>query len=134
MNDLLRLSDRPCACGSPLQVVDEIVGRLDDAFVFDRGDGMRLLVTPDVMRNAVLEADRSITDFRILREGAEQIALVLEPKLAAHGAKAARDALADVFSQRGLSPTIILRQEAIEFEPHRKLRRVENRLPPEDAR
>ncbi len=134
MNDLLRLSDSPCACGSPLQVVDEVVGRLDDVFVFDRGDGVRLLVTPDVMRNAVLGADRSITDFRILREGAQQIALVLEPKLAAHGARAARDALFDVFSQRGLSPTIILRQQAMEFAPHRKLRRVENRLPPEDGR
>lgn len=133
MNDLLRLSDRPCGCGSPLRVVDEIVGRLDDAFVFDRTDGMRILVTPDVMRNAVLGAARTITDFRILREGPEQVALVLEPKLAAESAKAAQDALANVFSKRGLSPKVVLRREAMAFEPHRKLRRVENLLRSEVA-
>ncbi|TIU20141.1 MAG: CoF synthetase, partial [Mesorhizobium sp.] len=32
MNDLLRLSDQPCRCGSPLRCVDEIVGRIDDVF------------------------------------------------------------------------------------------------------
>ncbi|MBB3917737.1 MULTISPECIES: CoF synthetase [Rhizobium] len=132
MNDLLRLSDRPCACGSPLRAVDEIVGRLDDTFVFDRIDGVRLLVTPDVMRNAVLAAARTITDFRILREDPETIVLVLEPKLADENAKAAQHALSQVFSQRDLSPTIVLRREAMVFEPHRKLRRVENRCRPED--
>ncbi|RFB84084.1 CoF synthetase [Rhizobium leguminosarum bv. trifolii] len=133
MNDLLRLSDRPCACGSPLRAVDEIVGRLDDAFVFDRTDGMQLLVTPDVMRNAVLAAARTITDFRILREDPEKVALVLEPKLADASAKAAQHALSQVFSQRGLSPIVVLRREAMAFEPHRKLRRVENRCRPEDG-
>ncbi|WHO75667.1 CoF synthetase [Rhizobium sp. BT03] len=133
MNDLLRLSDRPCACGSPLRAVDEIVGRLDDAFVFDRTDGMRLLVTPDAMRNAVLSAARTITDFRILQENPETVALVLEPKLADESAKAAQHALSLVFSQRGLSPMVVLRREAMAFEPHRKLRRVENRYRPEDG-
>ncbi len=133
MNDLLRLSDRACACGSPLRALDEIVGRLDDAFVFDRTDGARLLVTPDVMRNAVLAAAHRITDFRILQEGPETIALVLEPDLAEESARAARHALNQVFSQRGLFPTIVLRREAMAFDPHRKLRRVENRCRPEDA-
>lgn len=131
MNDLLRLSDRPCACGSPLRAVDEVVGRMDDAFLFDRADGARLLVTPDVMRNAVLDAAREITDFRILREERDRIVLVLKPELAEESARAALRALGQVFSQRGLSPEIVLRREAMAFEVHRKLRRVENRFRPE---
>ena len=131
MNDLLRLSQSPGPGGSPLQTVDEIVGRMDDVFVFERPDGARLLVTPDVMRNAVLDAARAITDFRILREGRDEIALVLQPGLPATDAEAARQALVRVFAQRGLVPQIRTRREAMVLDPHRKLRRVECRFRPE---
>ena len=134
MNDLMRLSEAPCACGSPLQAVDEIVGRMDDVFVFERTDGARLVVTPDVMRNAVLDAARDITDFRILQEGRNAVTLVLSPALPAASAEAARRALGHLFMQRGLTPALSLRRETMVFEPHRKLRRVECRLPPEGER
>ncbi|MCJ8054944.1 CoF synthetase [Shinella curvata] len=134
MNDLLRLSGCPCACGSPLRVVDEVVGRMDDVFLFDRPDGVRLLLTPDVMRNAVLDAARRITDFRILREERDRVVLVLEPKLGEESARAAQCALQQVFSGRGLFPEIAVRRETMAFEGHRKLRRVENRFRPEDGR
>jgi len=132
MNDLLRLSEAPCPCGSPLQAVDEVVGRMDDVFTLDRVDGSRLLVTPDVMRNAVLDAARDITDFRILQEGRNAVTLVLHPGLATASAEAALRALGHIFAQRGLPPALSLRRETMAFEPHRKLRRVECRLPPED--
>lgn len=134
MNDLLRLSNAPCRCGSPLQAVDEVVGRMDDVFTLDRADGSRLLVTPDVMRNAVLDAARDITDFRILQEGRNAVTLVLHPGLATASAEAALRALSHVFAQRGLNAALSLRRETMAFEPHRKLRRVECRLPPEDRR
>ena len=133
MNDLLRLSDRPCACGSPLTVVDEVVGRMDDAFLFDRADGARLLVTPDVMRNAVLDAARAIVDFRILREGRDRVALVLEPELPQESANAALNALEQLFAGRGLVLQVLLRRETMPFDAQRKLRRVECRFRPEEA-
>src|SRR5690606_37800198 len=40
MNDLLRLDPRSCACGSPLQLVAEIAGRMDDVFHLPRKDGV----------------------------------------------------------------------------------------------
>lgn len=131
MNDLLRLSDQHCTCGSPLQAVDEIVGRLDDVFVFDRADGARVLVTPDVMRNAVLDAARDIADFRIRREDREEIVLLLQPDLPEASARAASAALVQLFEARALTPQITVRREAMVFEPHRKLRRVECRYRPE---
>ncbi|MEJ2228811.1 MAG: CoF synthetase, partial [Alphaproteobacteria bacterium] len=130
MNDLLRLADEPCPCGSPLRVVDEVIGRMDDVFVFARADGPPILVTPDVMRNAVLDAARDITDFRILREDHEKVALVLPPSLSTASAEAAHAALAEVFTRAQLSPDIQLRREvlAMAMDPSTKLRRVECRL------
>jgi phenylacetate-CoA ligase len=122
MNDLLRLSDAPCPCGSPLRVIDEVVGRMDDSFAF--GDR---LVTPDVLRNAVLDAAREIDDFRILREGEARVALVLEPEVAAPAAEAALAALKALFARRGIDLSVTLRREVLRFEPGRKLRRVESR-------
>ena len=62
MNDLLRLSETPCRCGSPLRAVDEVVGRMDDVFRLPSAQG-DILVTPDTVRNAVLKVDRRIDDF-----------------------------------------------------------------------
>lgn len=125
MTDLLRLSDGPCACGSPLLSVDEVVGRMDDAFLFDR-DGAQVLITPDILRNAVLDAARDITDFRIRREGADRITLALRPDVPHRSAQAARDAMQALLAARGLSPKIDLRREDMLLDTGRKLRRVEN--------
>jgi putative adenylate-forming enzyme len=70
MNDLLRLSDTPCACGSPLQAVSAVEGRCDDLFQLGSGD-RPVIVTPDVVRNAIVDADRRITDYRSVQTGAE---------------------------------------------------------------
>ncbi len=121
MNDLLRMSDQSCSCGSPLRVVDEVVGRMDDAFLF----GGRL-VTPDVMRNAVLNASRDITDFRIRRESERVISLVLRPDISPEARTSARNALSNLFGDRGLSPVIQIKTEPLCLNPSRKLRRVEN--------
>ena len=51
MNDLLRLSVKPCACGSPLRSIREVAGRKDDALSFARADGTDIFVSPDIMRN-----------------------------------------------------------------------------------
>ena len=38
MNDILRLDNRRCACGSAMQAVAEIIGRRDDAFLLPNRD------------------------------------------------------------------------------------------------
>nr|WP_240335588.1 CoF synthetase [Pseudotabrizicola algicola] len=115
MNDLLRLSDRPCACGSPLLAVDEVVGRADDVFRF--GD---VQITPDVLRNAVLDADRRITDFRLEQRGAGVVVLSLPDET---GMEAAACALRGLFAARGVA--VAVRAEVVPLRPDaRKLRRV----------
>lgn len=123
MNDLLVLDDRACACGSPLQAVAEIMGRADDIFTLRRADGSNARFTPDVIRNAIIDADRSITDFRVIQTGPARVRLLLPP---AQGAclSAAEAALAALFARAGAFPVI---EHGVEFpkaEGARKLRRV----------
>lgn len=126
MNDLLRLSDQACPCGSPLRVVKEVVGRMDDAFEI-----AGQLLTPDILRNAVLDASRQIDDFRILRDGERRIVLTLKPEVQADEAEAARAALLQLFDQRGLHDLeLVLCSAPLLLDPSRKLRRIENRWTP----
>jgi phenylacetate-CoA ligase len=129
MNDLLRLSKEPCRCGSPLRCVDEIVGRMDDAFRFTSPNGP-ILVTPDVLRNAVLKADRRIDDFRLVQTASESIELRLPPTLPDDAAVAAHQAVRALLEIRKAAATITLVRTPLPLETGRKLRRVECRLEP----
>jgi putative adenylate-forming enzyme len=123
MNDLLELSQTPCSCGSPLQAVRRIEGRRDDVFELRAADGNFRLVTPDILRNAVVDADPRIQDFRILQTGPETIEVQLPEALkgAADGAVSA--ALAGAARRLGVAPAIVVRA-GIATPYDRKLRRV----------
>lgn len=129
MNDLLRISTNTCVCGSPCLVVDEIVGRKDDVFLFN-SDGKEIQVTPDVMRNAVLDADRDIQDFRIRQTSADQIELHLGLELSDITASMAAKALTQLLEQRGVNfLNIELVRKDLRLDVTRKLRRVERDIP-----
>lgn len=117
MNDLIRLGP-PCPCGLPHQTVSEVVGRMDDCFTLPGG-----MITPDVLRNAVLDADRNITDFRIRQTSAATID-VLVPHGVDRDAVAA--ALRKTLTQRSLSATVMVAHASLVPDMTRKLRRVEN--------
>lgn len=123
MNDLLRLSGQPCPCGTPLQAVAEIVGRSDDTFRLRAADGRVILVTPDVIRNAIVGSNRSVTDFRVVQTGESAVELTLPPSCS--GAQGdAQAALEHLFAKLGADPSISLRSETIEAPRGGKLRRV----------
>lgn len=127
MNDLLRLASEPCPCGSPLQVVDEVVGRVDDVFHL-RSEGGPVLITPDVLRDAVLAADRQIVDFRVVQTAPDCIELVLCPDLPDKAAHAALAGLEQVLRKRNVQAIVRLVRTGLSVESGRKLRRVECRL------
>lgn len=127
MNDLLRLSKAPCRCGSPLRTVDEIVGRMDDVFRLASVNGP-ILVTPDILRNAVLKADRRIDDFRLIQTAPDAIELRLVPGLADDAASAALAAVRGLLTLRQATVSVDLVRAPLPLETDRKLRRVECRL------
>ena len=128
MNDLLRLEAEPCPCGSPLQAVTEVVGRMDDCFYLGGHQGTQM-VTPDVLRNAVVMADRRISDFRVIQSDKDVVTLVLPKDMPNDAAQAARDRLSTLFAERGLQTVICLKQKPLALDVSRKLRRVECRIP-----
>ena len=126
MNDLLRLSPAPCPCGSPLRAVDEIVGRMDDVFHLPGATGP-VMLTPDVLRNAVVDADRRIDDFRLHQASAEDVRLILPEALPEETLSAARHALEALFACHGARARLTVERAPLAPDPVRKLRRVENR-------
>ncbi len=130
MNDLLRLTEAPCPCGSPLRVVAEVVGRMDDCFHLPGG----VMLTPDTLRNAVLGASGAITDFRLIQTAPDRLELHLPPGLADTDAQAAARAVARLLTTRATHAGLTLTRAPLPLDPSRKLRRVVCRLPPEARR
>ncbi len=128
MNDILRLDSNRCACGSALQAVSEIIGRCDDVFVLPNRDSSKppVMLTPDLLRNAVLGADRIVDDFRVRRIEENRIEVVLPAGIPASVGVTARDAVLQACVKAGTCPEVVLRQEALLPRNDTKLRRVEN--------
>ncbi|MAS68849.1 MAG: CoF synthetase [Flavobacteriaceae bacterium] len=133
MNDLLRLAPEPCSCGSPLQAVTEIAGRIDDCFYLsncvERG-----LITPDILRNTVLLADTRITDFRLVQTGMSEITLTLPHSVPFAAGLAAKNDLHRLLTNRDLHAVITLVHQPLHLDLTRKLRRVERRWDPSGKR
>lgn len=125
MNDLMQLAEGPCPCGSPFQGVARLEGRQDDVFHLAHGDGRIAMVTPDVMRNAVVDADRAITTFHIAQIGPAAIRLSLAADLPAQAAMAATAALAAAIRRAGGPEVDITLKAGVDIPFDRKLRRVE---------
>lgn len=123
MNDLLRLAEAPCPCGSPLQAVSEVAGRADDALRLTGAAGQPVLVTPDIIRNTVVGASRLITDFRVRQEAPARVTLTLAPE-AEHHLPAAGQALSALFGRLGANPEIRLQAAPLAPPQGGKLRRV----------
>jgi putative adenylate-forming enzyme len=126
MNDLLRLSDQACPCGSPLQAVAQVEGRLDDVLLLPEFNGHgEVFITPDILRNAIVDADRRIDDFRLVQTGADTLELALLTALPDDATEAARQAVeAAVQKAGGVTTTVVLRVPAFPVSA-RKLRRIE---------
>jgi putative adenylate-forming enzyme len=132
LNDMLRLDRRRCRCGSSMQAVSEIVGRRDDAFQLPSVElaGGTIMLTPDVLRNAVLATDRAIDDFRVRQIGANQIEVVLPDRIDRNIGERAQRALLQACRRVGTCPEVTLRHETLSSQLETKLRRVENRWKP----
>ena len=124
MNDLLQLAPAPCACGSPLQAVARIEGRQDDAFWLQSAGGALRMVTPDVLRNAVVDASPAIRDFRVVQTGPDTIAVRLDPALPAAVDACVVASLRSRLAPFGVDALRIEVARGLDLPFDRKLRRV----------
>jgi putative adenylate-forming enzyme len=129
MNDLVELDHTQCACGSAFQAVKRIEGRRDDAFLLPDATGTLQMVTPDVLRNAVVDADPGIRDYRVVQDGAAAIVVSLDAGLGTAVDERVRASLMRALAKRGVTAQVtIARGIAADFT--RKLRRVRREWQP----
>ncbi|QDG93772.1 CoF synthetase (plasmid) [Rhizobium sp. NIBRBAC000502774] len=132
LNDLLRLSSGGCSCGSPLQVVDEIVGREDDIFYLGGDDGRLIELMPDILRNTVVDSDRRILDFRLVQIGRNHLMLQLSPTVPFVARERVRNHLVLLLQRHTIARTAIELSDLI-ADPSKKLRRVMRQWCPSDG-
>lgn len=68
LNDLLRMEESPCPCGSPWRVIRSIDGRCDDLLAFERTEGGTRPFFPDAVRRMVLLASGEVEDYQAFQE------------------------------------------------------------------
>lgn len=126
MNDLIELApskDGLCPCGSPFLAVKRIEGRADDIFELCDAHGISHMVTPDVLRNAIVDSHPAIQDFRVVQTGPADITVSLAETVPAEAEAAVRGLLLQRLSAFAVVPQIqIHRGIVLPFD--RKLRRV----------
>jgi putative adenylate-forming enzyme len=130
MNDLLSLSQAPCPCGSVLQRVERIEGRQDDVFWLRGADDHWAMVTPDVVRNAIVDASPAVRDFRAIQLGESLVRIELDKGLAPGiYEKVVHDLRARLVAMQ-LAPVEIAVSLGIAPAMDRKLRRVRREWSP----
>ncbi|ABI75812.1 conserved hypothetical protein [Hyphomonas neptunium ATCC 15444] len=127
MNDVLELTDMPCPCHAPHRAIRQIHGRCDDIFTLP-SYGQPVRVTPDVIRNAVLRADRRISDFRVTQIARNKVLLELKVE-EADCLDAASASLAAMFKACGAVPDIATGTALLLPPSDHKLRRVRVAIP-----
>lgn len=133
MNDLLALAPAPCPCGSALQPVHGIEGRKDDLFWLEVADGWKV-VTPDVVRNAIVDASAAIRDFRAVQTARNSIEVALHPDVPPSVDAEVVQALRQRLAPFGVSDLHVTVVRGIDLPMDRKLRRVRRAwTPPEVA-
>lgn len=106
LNDVLVLGDA-CPCGSPLRTVSRIEGRCDDTLSLPSADGSgRVRIMPESVRCAVMDADRSIADFRVVQEGDRDVRLELPEGTSEAMAGAAGASLSTALASLGADASV----------------------------
>ncbi|MET3415033.1 F390 synthetase-related protein [Methylobacterium sp. 1030] len=124
LNDVLVLGG-PCPCGSPLRTVARVEGRADDVLSLPSasGKGPRVAVMPEAVRCAVMDADRSLADFRAVQTGSSTVLVRVPDGTPPDTASRVRASLEAALASLGARAEVEM-ATGIETRFDRKLRRV----------
>jgi hypothetical protein len=96
---------------------------MDDVFEFEAPGG-RVMVTPDVLRNSVVDSDSRIRDYRIIQKRDGGVTVELEEDLPDEVHHSVQAALERALARLGAAPAVTTAR-GITPRFDRKLRRVE---------
>ncbi|MEB4589456.1 F390 synthetase-related protein [Candidatus Thiothrix sp. Deng01] len=69
LNDVLRVTEEPCACGRAERSIAAIEGRADEVLWLPAPDGRAVAVFPDFIRRAMLLAGPQVREFAVQQQG-----------------------------------------------------------------
>jgi phenylacetate-CoA ligase len=108
LNDVLRLDERACACGSHFRVISAIEGRSDDVcYFFSRSGGEPRPFFADTLRRLILLAGDAIADYQAVQEHDGELRVHLATAAGADPAAvlaAVRSSVLDGIEQYGCLP------------------------------
>lgn len=124
LGDRITMHDAPCACGSPLPVI-EVQGRSDEMLHLRDARGHRVGLLPLALIT-VLEEQGGVVDFRLVQTGARALRLELGARHGTADGVRARDALQAWLATQGLGAVRVSVRRVAGFSVGRsgKLRRV----------
>lgn len=122
LNDILVERPEPCPCGCPLKALQRIDGRMDDVVRLPGRTGGRVIsIMPEALRATVLDAARSIQDFRIVQRSPNHLLLCIK----GDGWQLARAGLLAYFARLQVHQDVTIDIETdIREEFQHKMRRV----------
>lgn len=110
LNDIIH-EGLPCSCGLKSTVIDKIEGRSDDVFKFDKG-GRQIIIFPDFIRRAIINVSDDIINYQVIKLDDHCISLYIHSQgLNASIFDDAKDALTNIFVQRGVNGISIIKGE-----------------------
>lgn len=101
LTDLLRIDERRCPCGDASRVVQQVVGREDDALELPGRQG-KVTVWPDFLRGA-LAAVPGLQEYRVVQTGPDALRLEIAPHDPAT-AEAAIEVVHAALTRSGVTP------------------------------
>lgn len=122
LNDVLRLADAPCACGSPERTLAAIEGRCDEVLWLPARDSARAVpVFPDAVRRCMALAGPAVREFEVVQQGMRwHVGLAASP-----GAQVlVVRAMAELWARLGVRPPELVFGDWQAQDLHLKRRRV----------
>ena len=74
MNDILHATD--CSCGSKMQAVSTIEGRMDDLLIFQQDK----IIFPDFIRRAITGSSSEIDNYQLIRVSDRKLNMFVNPE------------------------------------------------------
>jgi putative adenylate-forming enzyme len=125
MNDILKVRQTPCACGSPLLAIETVEGRCDDILKLPHTDQTTSVdFYPDDIRALILDADPSIQDFRVHQPDVDQLRLRIDSPSPAAKDKVTHALLHAIHARNAQPPTLTFDDWPPAVDLSQKLRRI----------
>ncbi|HAE31028.1 MAG TPA: adenylate synthase [Flavobacteriales bacterium] len=121
MNDILHATE--CTCGSKMQALTTIEGRMDDVLQF----GQDKIIFPDFIRRTIIGASPEIDNYQVIQVSYRELSLFISDVELWEAAASALDAF---FKSQGIPNIAIFKSDTLRHEKGSKLRRIHAKSSP----